>query len=227
MTPIRELFATLGGEFASSHEEITQKLFKIRVVLFDWDGVFNSGIKIGDQGSPFSEVDAMGTNMLRYGFKRLNKAVPISAIMTGANNSTAQKFGQREHFNEVIIKAINKRIAFDEFCARYNLKPEEVLFFFDDVLDFYVASKCGVRIMIKRKANILLNTYVKQNNLCDYFTANSGDRFGLREGCELVLGLLGVYDDVIKNRSDFSTDYQNYLDEVRSIDTTIVDRASS
>ena len=42
------------------------RLDKIKAFVFDWDGVFNNGAKDSEGASPFNEVDAMGTNLLRF-----------------------------------------------------------------------------------------------------------------------------------------------------------------
>ena len=56
------------------------------------DGVFNNGMKTGEQGSLFSDVDAMGTNMLRFNYYlNNNKTIPLSFIITGSNNQSAIK----------------------------------------------------------------------------------------------------------------------------------------
>ncbi len=216
-----KLFEKGGGEFVSPPLSFVEKLKKVKAILFDWDGVFNDGSKKAGEGSPFSEVDAMGSNLLRYAYRRLNGQLPIVAIVTGENNPPAQALAQREHFHELYFLAKNKSITLDSFCAKYSIKPAEVLFFFDDVLDLGVASQCGARIMIRRNANPMLNEYAKQNGLVDYLTASEGGRAGLREGCELVMGLLGVYDDVVRSRSIFSQDYKDYVAERSKVETTI------
>ncbi|MBY0436191.1 MAG: hypothetical protein K2U26_19020 [Cyclobacteriaceae bacterium] len=86
-----------------------------------------------------------------------------------------------------------------------------MLFFFDDVLDLEVARRCGARVMIGRPAAPMLRQFAKSNAIADYITAMDGGRHGLREGCELVIGLLGLFDHVISNRMIFSEEYQQYL----------------
>ncbi len=218
---IIKLFESGGGEFISPPLSFVEKLKKVKGIIFDWDGVFNDGSKKAGEGSPFSEVDAMGSNLLRYAFRRVNGDLPKVAIVTGENNPPAQALAEREHFHELYFMAKNKGIAFGNFCEKYSLKKEEVLFFFDDVLDLGVASQCGARIMIRRKSNPMLNEYARQNGLVDYLTGNEGGRAGLREGCELVMGLLGVYDDVVRERSVFSQDYKDYVAERSRVVTMI------
>jgi 3-deoxy-D-manno-octulosonate 8-phosphate phosphatase (KDO 8-P phosphatase) len=217
---IIKLFQQGGGEFISPPSLFIDRLKNIKAVLFDWDGVFNDGTKRGTEGSIFSEIDAMGTNLLRYAFWKKNGALPVTGIITGENNPAAVALGQREHFHEILLLAKNKAQVFSSFCGRHGLKPEQVLFFFDDVLDLEVARQCGMRIMIGRSATPMLTKFVKESALVDYITSHDGGGHGLREGCELVIGLLNLYEAVVKNRMIFSEDYQSYLSgrqEVRTI----------
>src|SRR6185436_2368860 len=96
-----KLFEKGGGEFISPPSLFIDKLKKVKAVLFDWDGVFNNGFKQGDQGSIFSEVDAMGTNLIRFSLWRMNGVLPIAAIITGENNPAAIQLAQREKFHAV------------------------------------------------------------------------------------------------------------------------------
>lgn len=205
------LFEKGGGEFVSPPSVFTDKLKKIKAVLFDWDGVFNDGFKREKEGSIFSEIDAMGTNLLRFALWRMNGKIPVTAIMTGENNPAALQLAQRESFNAVYSRMKNKAEAFRTFTKAYSLKADEVLFFFDDVLDLEVARQCGARILIGRGSNPMLNQFVKNSQLADYITSNDGGHHGLREGVELVMGLVGEFEEVVKNRMTFSENYQTYL----------------
>lgn len=216
-----QLFESGGGEFFTPPSVFIAKLQNIRAVLFDWDGVFNAGFKQGGEGSPFSEVDAMGTNMLRYALWKRHNKQPITAIITGEENPPAQLLSRREHFHAMYFQAKNKASVFAQFCKTHSLRPEEVLFFFDDVLDLEVARQCGARVMIARRSTPMLTTFVKTNGMVDYLTGCSGGDHGLREGCELVIALLGLYDQVIGERMVYSSDYQLYLGERQEISTAI------
>jgi len=216
-----QLFESGGGEFFTPPSVFIAKLQSIRGVVFDWDGVFNEGFKQGEEGSTFSEVDAMGTNMLRYALWKRHSKQPISAIITGEGNPPAQLLSKREHFHAMYFQAKNKATVFAHFCKTHSLRPEEVLFFFDDVLDLEVARQCGARIMIARRATPMLVSFAKSHSMVDYLTGCSGGDHGLREGCELVIGLLGLYDEVISERMVYSSDYQLYLGERQEISTEI------
>lgn len=208
---LQKLFENNGGVFRTSPAKLSDKLRGIKALLFDWDGVFHSGSKSENEISSFSEADSMGINMLRFAYYLRNQQIPYVAIVTGENNPTAQFFAQREHFDAVFSGAKDKRAVLEKICKQNKLKPEEILFVFDDILDLSVAEQVGVRMMIHRKAGVLLNHYAQKNQLFDYKTATEGNRHAIREVCELSLGLLSQFDIVIEERMHFSETYQSYI----------------
>ena len=218
---IAKIFEDRGGEFLTSPSLISEKLKNIRAILFDWDGVFNEGSKGGNRQSGFSEVDSMGTNMLRFSqWLFHNKQMPVCGIITGADNFAAYDFAQREHFHKVYFKVSNKIDALNHMVEMLDIKPEEVLYVFDDILDLSIAEKVGLRVFVRSHAKVLFSEYVRKNNFADYITAYSGGNHAVRESCELLMGLNGTYDEVIKSRGSFSAEYQEYLAERNSPATT-------
>ena len=211
------IFTQLGGNFSRPFAEFKEKLSKIKAYLFDWDGVFNNGVKTEQGGSPFSEVDAMGTNMLRFGHWLKNGKLPQVGIITGEDNPSASYLAQREHFHSVYLKSKDKLIAFDHFLKSNQLQPHEVAFVFDDVLDLGVAEKCGLRILVRHRAAPMFLNYSIKNEIVDYITAN--DDHGVRETCELILSTMDVYDQAIHYRSHFHENYKNYLTIRQSVET--------
>lgn len=219
MNRIAKIFTDLGGTFCTSPDDFARKAASIRAFIFDWDGVFNDGTKNENGSSSFGEVDAMGTNLLRYSNYLSHGKMPFVGVMSGATNSLSFQYGSREHAHGVYYSVKNKGLAFDHFIDMYDLAPESIAFFFDDVLDLSLASSCGLRIMLNRKANPLLKEYVVENGLADYLTANPGGSFGLREACEMLMGANGNYQQVVRARSHFSDSYAAYLKERENIDT--------
>jgi 3-deoxy-D-manno-octulosonate 8-phosphate phosphatase (KDO 8-P phosphatase) len=209
LNPTEHIFTELGGIFCRPFAEIQSRLKTIKAFIFDWDGVFNNGMKSAVGGSPFSEVDAMGTNMLRFGYFLKNKSMPKVAILTGEENPAAAFLGNRECFHGIYFKSTDKRLAFEHFLSAHHLKGEEVAFVFDDVLDLAVAEKCGLRFQVKHEGAPLLQQYTKDKNIADYITAT--ETHAVREVCELMLGIYGNYKDAIFHRSQFDSAYQEYL----------------
>jgi 3-deoxy-D-manno-octulosonate 8-phosphate phosphatase (KDO 8-P phosphatase) len=199
------------GKFLTDVSAFAEKFTAIRAFVFDWDGVFNNGIKDDNGSSAFSEIDAMGTNLLRFNHYLLTGKTPLVTIISGEKNKAAFSLANREHFDAVYYKAVHKIKALDHFCAKHSLQHKEVAFFFDDVLDFSVAKVCGLRIMVSRKSNPLLMEFVQNNSLADYMTAADGGTHAVREAVELLMGFSGKYDDTISQRMYFTETYQGYL----------------
>ncbi|MBR4440972.1 MAG: hypothetical protein IKS00_05420 [Bacteroidales bacterium] len=212
-----KLFADRGGEFVASPSVFADKAQKIRCIAFDWDGVFNSGVKGEGVYSYFSEVDSMGLNILRFGRKIVSGDILIAGIISGEKNPSTEKFVNREHLNFKCLGFKNKTEGLNHVLNHFNLSPEDVAFVFDDILDLSVAKLCGLRFQIRRNSTPMFNEYVKDRNLADYITANIGERFAVREVCELLLAALGVYNAAVDSRVAFDSVYASYIKERNSI----------
>lgn len=216
---IEQTFTALGGQFITPVDALTQKLRSVRAIVFDWDGVFNDGTKTGTGSSSFSEVDSMGTNLLRFGFwLHHNRQLPVVAIITGVTNVLADGLVQREHFHACYSQAKNKVEVLAHLLDQHQLQPQEVAFFFDDALDLSVSEVAGVRIMVRRNANPLFTNYVIQNGYADYVTGSQSGQFAVREGCELMLGLLGQFDMVMAERLRYRPVYDQYYQQRQAIE---------
>lgn len=212
MNNIEEIFSQTGGQFILPFEEFETKLRKIKAFVFDWDGVFNAGIKLGNQGSPFAEPDSMGTNLMRLGYWLSHEEqFPTVGIITGANNPPAMELAARERFQAVYMSVKYKILALEHFCQQYGLKPEEIAYTFDDVNDLGMAQKVGIRFLVKRNASPMMTHYAIAHDRCDYITAHSGGEYAVREISELILSTLGLFDKVVAHRVSYDETYQRYL----------------
>jgi 3-deoxy-D-manno-octulosonate 8-phosphate phosphatase (KDO 8-P phosphatase) len=218
---IEEIFVKSGGTFMTPASRIASLLSDIKAFIFDWDGVFNNGMKTGETGSPFSEIDSMGINLLRFSFWLKNDKMLHSFIITGMNNQAAMGFSRREHFDGIFMNQKNKRLALNAICDTLKIKPAEAAFIFDDIIDIEVAKLCGLSFFVNRSSNPLLTGYIKENKIADYITAHPGEHNAIREICELLIGLNGNYDTSVEMRSSFTPEYQEYFNTRNQIDTRI------
>ncbi|CAN5456539.1 hypothetical protein BH09BAC4_BH09BAC4_38140 [soil metagenome] len=221
MVEIEKTFTALGGQFITPVDTLTEKLRAVRAIVFDWDGVFNDGIKTEAGSSSFSEVDSMGTNLLRFGlWMHHGGQLPAAAIITGVTNDLAETLVRREHFHAYYSQAKHKIDVLTDFLDQQNLQPHEVAFFFDDALDLSVAEVAGVRVMVRRNANPLFTNYVVRNGLVDYVTGSQSGQFAVRESSELLLGLLGQFDSVMDERLRYRPLYDQYYRQRQAIKPT-------
>jgi len=218
-------FAKLGTRFLRPPDVLQRQLGDIRAILFDWDGVFNDGWKDLEGGSPFSEIDSMGVNLLRFSLWTRERRMLPTAIITGQHNPRAERFAEREHFDGVYTGFTNKAEAFDRFLAKHGLEARQVAFFFDDVLDLPIARRCGLRILIKRENSPVLENHIVSRGDAELLTHFNGGAHGVREACELLLVLAGRAEDVIEHRVRYSEDYTDYLAARASLTTETVRNA--
>jgi 3-deoxy-D-manno-octulosonate 8-phosphate phosphatase (KDO 8-P phosphatase) len=212
MSNPQNTFEGLGAEFVLPQYKMSEKLQTIKAFVFDWDGVFNTGTKDSGGSSTFNEVDSMGTNLLRFSFFLQHKKLPLTAILSGEKNEAAFHFSKREHFNSSYFKVFNKIIGIEHFCTQNNIKPNEICYFFDDVLDLPVARVAGLRVFIPRQASSQFTRFVKQNHMADYITACSSSDFAVREACEMLMTLSGTFDKAITFRMNYDPIYKQYID---------------
>lgn len=206
-----EKFTAAGGSFVTPVEELIQKLDECRAVVFDWDGVFNAGRKGQASSSGFSEVDSMGTNMLRYGLWRRQGELPYTAIISGENNESAIAFAEREHLTAAYTGIRSKQHVIEHLCGEHDLKPAQIACVFDDINDLPMAEVCGIRFMVRCSASLMFADYVERRDLYDYVTGAESGGYPVREVCELSLGLMGAFDDVVESRVAWDAEYERYF----------------
>lgn len=209
---LEKIFTCTGGEFILPLHKMALKYTRIKAFIFDWDGVFNDGIKGEDYASGFSEIDSMGVNMLRFENWLRKSEIPLSFIITGQQNKQAVYFAERECFNAIYLGYKNKKQALEHILKTYRLKASQIAFVFDDVLDLSLAEVVGLRFFVRRKASCMLTDFVKSRNLCDYITGNTASNFAIREVCELLLSLSGNYEKITELRMHFDPVYQEYYE---------------
>lgn len=219
MTELENLYGVIGGRFITPAAEIQEKLQGIKAYVFDWDGVFNDGQKDSTRGSNFSEVDSMGTNLLRFSHYLKHGSLPLTAVISGEKNETAFYFCKRECLNYSFFKVAHKLEALEFLCKKENLLPSQIAYVFDDVLDLPIAERCGLRFLVNQGSNPLFANYCIKNKLVDYLTASRGGQFAIRESAELMIGLQGNFDAVITGRKDNVEDYKHYIEKRRAVVT--------
>ena len=212
-------FSRLGGRFPTEPARLARRLGGVRGLVFDWDGVFNRGVKAGEAGSPFGEADSMGANLLRYALWRRHRTLPPAAIVTGEDNDGAERFALREHLHALYSGIKDKAEAMAHFCAEQGLDRRRIACFFDDVNDLAMAGGCGVRILVRRDASPLWRDYVVRRGLCDYVTGTGPEGGAVREAAELLTGLLGAFDAVVDSRAAFDAEYAAYLSARQAVRT--------
>ena len=86
---------------------------------------------------------------------------------------------------------------FDDFCRKYGLKPEEVMYFGDDLPDIPVMTACGCGVCPSDAAEEVLEA-------ADYISSRPGGKGCVREVLSTVMKLQGKWElDVQEYKKKF------------------------
>ncbi len=160
------------------------KLHNIKGFAFDVDGVFTDGGVLctpdGDLLRQYNSKDGFGVRMAYL------QNYPI-AIITGGNTQSIVKRFLPNLAHKVYMKSLHKVPTFMEFCAEYNLKPEEVAYMGDDIPDISVLKICGLAACPADAAE-------EVKEVCDYVSLYKGGKGAVRDLVEQVMKIQGKWE---------------------------------
>lgn len=160
-------------------------LKKIKAFAFDIDGVATDGTLLcsteGDFLRMYDAKDGFGIRMAAM------NGYPV-AVITGGSSETIRKRMTASGVKpeDVFLHCRNKMEEFTLFCERYNLLPEEVMYFGDDVPDIEVMEACGCAVC---PADAVIDV----QKAADWMTDAPGGRGCLREAIEKTLRKQGKW----------------------------------
>jgi 3-deoxy-D-manno-octulosonate 8-phosphate phosphatase (KDO 8-P phosphatase) len=156
---------------------IAEKANKIRLVVFDVDGVLTDGsLYLGDGGEEYKAFycrDGLGMEMLQ------KTGVKIG-IITGRTSHVVQYRMQSLGIKQIMQGVTDKLPAFLQMCRELNLTPEQVAYVGDDIIDVPVLTHAGLAIAVA-DAHPRVFPYVH------WRTESNGGRGAAREVCELIM----------------------------------------
>ena len=156
---------------------------QIKAFAFDIDGVAtDGGILAMPDGDLLRTYDAKDGFALRMA---VMKGYPIAVITGGRSESIRKRMlSSGVEADDVFLHSRDKREDFSIFCQKYNLKPENVMFFGDDLPDLALIRACGCGVCPSDAVE-----EVKAE--ADWISSRPGGKGCLREGIETVLRAQG------------------------------------
>jgi 3-deoxy-D-manno-octulosonate 8-phosphate phosphatase (KDO 8-P phosphatase) len=172
-------------ELSTNPLTVEERAKKIKVAVFDIDGVMTSGaLGLGDDGQEykfFHSQDGLGLKMLR------NTGI-IMGIVTGRNSNLVIKRAQNINIKHVYQGAEDKLEAFNALIKDLNVTAEECLFMGDDVIDIPPMRRCGLAVTVPHGMPL-----VKEH--AHYVTTREAGFGAVREVCELIMKAQSTFDD--------------------------------
>lgn len=166
------------------NEEIRGRASRIRLAVFDVDGVMTDGsLFLDDEGreyKAFNSLDGHGLKMLRRSGVEL-------AIITGRTSDLVIKRAANLGIPHLYQGVENKLEAWQEVTAKLGLAAHETAFMGDDVIDLPPMIRCGLAITVPAAPPL-----VKEH--AHYITQAGGGRGAVREVCELLMAAQGTLD---------------------------------
>ncbi|AFZ83257.1 3-deoxy-D-manno-octulosonate 8-phosphate phosphatase kdsC [Candidatus Kinetoplastibacterium blastocrithidii TCC012E] len=158
-------------------KNILNSISKIKLMVFDVDGVFTDGSmlydKYGEHIKKFNVLDGKGIQLL------LDSNVQV-AIVSGRKNDAVL-----HRMNEIGIKMIYQNVAVKldiiiSLSKKLNISIENIGFMGDDIIDMPVMEKVAFSASVP-------NAPIYIQNIADWISKNNGGNGAVRECCDLIL----------------------------------------
>ncbi|MBN23189.1 MAG: phenylphosphate carboxylase subunit delta [Bdellovibrionaceae bacterium] len=158
--------------------EIIEKIKKIKLAIFDVDGILTDG-KIywisNDQTEPgraFHVIDG-------YGLALLARAKFPTAVITAAKSVMVRRRLEFLGITEIYMGSEDKLSSYEKLLAQYSLKDEDVSFMADDLFDVPVLKKVGLSVTVPHASD-----WVKSH--CHAVSSLPGGQGAAREFIDLI-----------------------------------------
>ncbi|MFG6656083.1 3-deoxy-manno-octulosonate-8-phosphatase KdsC [Scandinavium sp. M-37] len=165
--------------------QVMEKAAKIRLLILDVDGVLSDGlIYMGNNGEELKAFNVRDG----YGIRcALTSGIEV-AIITGRKAKLVEDRCKTLGITHLWQGQSDKLIAWRELQTKLGVKPEEVAYVGDDLIDWPVMAEVGLSVAVA-DAHPLLPPRA------DYVTRINGGRGAVREVCDLLLLAQGKLDE--------------------------------
>ena len=160
-----------------SREELASKAGKIKLVVFDVDGVMtDEGLIFDENGVEYKRFNAKDGQ----GIVLLNNSGFKTAIITARQNNTVRVRFEILKMNDLYEGQKNKEEALEELIKKYDLDYSQVAYMGDDLPDIGVLKKVGFGACPNNAAE-------EVKAVADFITEKSGGNGAVRELCNFLL----------------------------------------
>jgi 2-dehydro-3-deoxyphosphooctonate aldolase (KDO 8-P synthase) len=170
-----------------ARRSLEDRLKKIRLIIFDVDGVLTDGrITFGSGNLEIKSFDVRDG----HGIKIARRCGLHMAMVTGRSSEVVLKRAAELDIDKVYQSVWDKKPVLAELLEFYKLQPEEVAVIGDDVVDIPLFRRVGVAFTVpEAPAEVLAAAHV--------VTTHRGGWGAAREMVELILRSQGKWDAVL------------------------------
>ena len=156
-----------------------ERLKKIKAFAFDVDGELTDGGILGTlDGELYRTYDAKDAFALRMAHMN---GYHLCAITGGRSESILKRLSTCGFKKEdVYLGSRVKMEDFEDFCSRYGLQADEVMYFGDDIPDIPVLKACGCGVCPS-------DAVQEAKDAADYISDRPGGKLCVRQTLEMVM----------------------------------------
>lgn len=156
--------------------DLKEKASKIKLLVFDVDGVMTDGsITYDENGVEYKTFNAKDG----HGLAKMIKNGLMTAVITGRRNGTVDRRAIDLRFTEVYQGVKNKLPILEAIMQKYELNFSQVSYMGDDEPDIPILEKVGISACPS-------DAVKKVRNICDFISEKGGGKGAVRELCDLI-----------------------------------------
>ncbi len=169
-------------------EQIKTRAQKIKLVIFDVDGVLTDGrLFYGDDGQEYKAFQSRDG----HGMKMLQKSGVEIALITGRTSEVVNHRAKNLGIQHVYQGQLQKLPAFNALLERLKFTADEVAYVGDDVVDLPVMLRVGLAITVS-------DGHELAKKHAHLITQQAGGQGAAREICEFIMRAQGTWDNLIQ-----------------------------
>ncbi len=158
-------------------QDIVEKASKIRLVIFDVDGVLTDGsLFLGDDGQEYKAFHSKDG----HGMKMLQESGVAIGIITARTSKVVELRMDSLGIQHVFQGQLAKLPAYEKLRDTLKLRDEQIAYVGDDVVDLPIMRRVGLAVAVQDA-----HPFVKQH--AHWQTSHDGGRGAARDVCELIM----------------------------------------
>jgi 3-deoxy-D-manno-octulosonate 8-phosphate phosphatase (KDO 8-P phosphatase) len=167
---------------------LTERLKKIKLAIFDVDGVLTDGrlyfTENGHESKVFHSRDGHGMKMLQASGVKI-------ALITGRTSRVVALRAKDLGVPYLYQGAENKLVAFHQLLKKLCLNESAAAYFGDDIVDLPAMCRCGLAVTVP-DAPVVVRQHAHYVTLC------YGGHGAVRELCEMIMDAQGTLKSLVQ-----------------------------
>jgi 3-deoxy-D-manno-octulosonate 8-phosphate phosphatase (KDO 8-P phosphatase) len=169
-------------------EDAYDRAKKIKLIVFDVDGVMTDGRIVLDENGTESKFFNVRDG---HGIKMLVRAGVQAAIITGRSSKVVEYRGKELGIQYIRQGALNKAEVMGVLLKDTGLTAEEAAFMGDDLVDIPAMNLAGLAVAPSDSVSEIIEC-------AHVITDTEGGKGAVRELCEFVLKAKGLWEEIVR-----------------------------